>query len=638
MQDDRDNSRESPSTPEAVRAELQRRIAELARQGKELDRQDRRLSTARGLTFLLAAGGALTAAFQDASWLWLAVGVVAAGFVAFVVLHALVSSRQFETARRREMIDQGLARMAGTFRAPTKGRERVRGDRFIDPEHDYASDLDLFGPGSVFEQLNTCRTWPGESQLAAWLLRPASAAEVAARQRAVRELCRHGALREDLALEAGQASGTESDTAPAVRWAQGPAEAAVLRSKLVGAFAAASVAATVGLATLHAAGGPAFSQLWLVLLAVQLAVVLLLRRQLEPVIGPICERSQPLGRYHRVFALLERARFRDDRLEGLHERLRGATGRTASQELRRLESLVSFAAVRHNAFVYIPANALLLWDLWCARALERWRARCGADLEGWLEALGELEALSALATFAYEHPEYAFPEVLRGAPQLRARALGHPLIRPDRRVDNDVELGADPAAWMVSGSNMSGKSTFLRAVGVNAVLAQAGAPVCAASHEQSELAVHTCMRVDDSLEEGISRFYRELLKLKRVMDGLGAEGPPVLFLLDEILHGTNSRERNIGGRAIVRQLVEAGAVGLVSSHDLGLTSLEELTGRQVQNAHFTDQLVEGEMRFDYRLRPGPVATPNALRLMRKVGLPVDADGEANPVDGDPGRG
>jgi len=282
--------------------------------------------------------------------------------------------------------------------------------------------------------------------------------------------------------------------------------------------------------------------------------------------------------------------------------------------------------------------------VWCARALARWRQRCGPELAGWLRALGELEALCALATFAYEHPEYCWPKVGGDEPHLRARALGHPLIPPDRRVNNDLDLGDAPAGWMISGSNMSGKSTFLRAVGINAVLAQAGAPVCAQSLELCELSVRTCMRIDDSLEEGISRFYREVLRLKRVLDSLDEEGPPVLFLLDEILHGTNSRERNIGGRAIVKRLVDHGAIGLVSSHDLGLTSLEGLTDRRVRNAHFTDQLKNDQMCFDYRLRPGPVASPNALRLMRQVGIPVDfddqdhCDAEPVPVDGDPARG
>jgi DNA mismatch repair ATPase MutS len=320
--------------------------------------------------------------------------------------------------------------------------------------------------------------------------------------------------------------------------------------------------------------------------------------------------------------LLESHRFEDPHLSELQQALEPTRGVTASAAMKRLDSLAGLAALRHNALIYIVAELLLSWDVWCAFLLDRWRARYGARVDGWLEALSELEALAALATFADEHPGYAWPELAGDSPHFRAVALGHPLIVPPQRVVNDVTLDAEVAALMITGSNMSGKSTMLRSVGIAAVLAQAGGPVCAQQLALSPLRVITSMRVGDALDRGASRFYMEVRKLKRVVDELDGE-VPLLFLLDEVLHGTNSRERNIGAKAVVKHLVAHGAIGAVSSHDLGLVELESLTDGRVMNVHFEDHLEAGEMRFDYRMKAGPVSTSNALRLMREVGIRVE---------------
>jgi DNA mismatch repair ATPase MutS len=267
-----------------------------------------------------------------------------------------------------------------------------------------------------------------------------------------------------------------------------------------------------------------------------------------------------------------------------------------------------------------------MWDAHCALALRRWKARAGRRLRVWLETLAETEALASLAAFADEHPEFAWPE-LAAEPQLVATGLGHPLIAADRRVANDVRLASGGRALVITGSNMSGKSTLLRALGANVALAAAGAPVCAAALRVGPLRVATSMRIADSLEQGVSHFYAELRRLKQVIDwargaGGGGSDAPVLFLLDEILHGTNSRERIIGACGVVRELVAMGALGAVSTHDLGITALErELPGR-VENAHFEEQVRGDEMTFDYVLRPGIVQSSNALRLMRAVGIDV----------------
>jgi len=287
-----------------------------------------------------------------------------------------------------------------------------------------------------------------------------------------------------------------------------------------------------------------------------------------------------------------------------------------------LARIVGFVDARRNEVFRLFIAPLLLWDLHGALALVRWRRRVGGHVRGWLQAIGELEALASLAAFAFEHPGFAWPEPV-GQPMLEARSLGHPLIAADRRVGNDVRLPSGGRAVVVTGSNMSGKSTLLRAIGVNIVLARAGAPVCARGMSFGPMRVATSMRIEDSLSRGVSHFYAELQRLKQIVDwARESGGGPVLFLLDEILQGTNSRERVAGARGIVRELLSTGALGVVSTHDLGITALAEELSDRVENVHFEEQVSGTTMTFDYVLRPGVVQSSNALRLMRAMGLAI----------------
>jgi DNA mismatch repair ATPase MutS len=264
---------------------------------------------------------------------------------------------------------------------------------------------------------------------------------------------------------------------------------------------------------------------------------------------------------------------------------------------------------------------VLLWDLHLAYGLERWRSASGPALRRWLLAIGEMEALSSLAGFGYEHPEYVYPEFVVESPLFDAAGIAHPLLPLDGAVANDVNLGGGLHVLVVSGSNMSGKSTLLRTIGVNAVLAQAGAPVRANRLRLSPLAVGASIRIHDSLQSGESRFYAEILRLRQIV-AQASETPPVLFLIDEFLHGTNSHDRRIGAEAIVRGLVERGAIGLITTHDLALADIGESLGSRGANVHFEDHLEDGRMCFDYRMRPGIVRKSNAIALMRSVGLEV----------------
>jgi DNA mismatch repair ATPase MutS len=297
--------------------------------------------------------------------------------------------------------------------------------------------------------------------------------------------------------------------------------------------------------------------------------------------------------------------------------------------------LIGWLQARQNQIFALVA-ALLLWELQFAVVIERWRAAHNADvLRAWLETVGEVEALLALAGYAYEHPADPFPEILDRAEAgvervcFEGTGLGHPLLPEHVAVRNDLCLDASRRLYLVSGSNMSGKSTFLRTVGVNAVLALAGAPVRATHLKIAPLTLGASLRTQDSLQNGVSRFYAEVLRLRDIVERAAESGsdgtPPLLFLLDEILHGTNSHDRRVGAEAILRALLRHSASGLATTHDLALTGIADVSASSLPggvNVHFEDQMSDGKMTFDYRLRPGVVEKSNAIALMRAVGLEV----------------
>jgi DNA mismatch repair ATPase MutS len=290
--------------------------------------------------------------------------------------------------------------------------------------------------------------------------------------------------------------------------------------------------------------------------------------------------------------------------------------------MARLQRILGFLEARNNEVWRFFIGPLLLWDIHWVVALERWRIRAGKHVRPWLEAVGDTEALASLAGFAFDEPGYTFPEIDH-EPRFESTALGHPLIATGKRVSNDVALKGPGTALVITGSNMSGKSTLLRAIGVNAVLALAGAPVCARRLVLGPVRVAASMRVRDSLSEGVSRFYAEVRKLKAVLERARASRvPAALFLLDEVLHGTNSRERIIGARAILRELVRCGALGAISTHDLALGEIEPDLAGDAVNVHFEEQVAGDTMTFDYVLRPGVVKSSNALRIMQMVGIDV----------------
>ncbi|MGB8098776.1 MAG: mismatch repair protein, partial [Terracidiphilus sp.] len=441
--------------------------------------------------------------------------------------------------------------------------------------------------------------------------------EVLARQAAVRELGPKVKFREKLA-SCGEDVRAGVDPERLAAWGEsGP----VLTTMVT------RVAATVlGLAWLASLAAWPLYGTWLPLVLVSVANVAYAHRifsrwgrAAEAIEKAVAE----LRLLAEVLALFEREEFAATKLKELQAKVR-REGVAASRLIRRLARLADTIEGRHNLMVQL-IDPVLFFSAQFVFLAETWQRRYGRAIRVWLESAGELEALASLAAFAYEHPEYAFAEFAGEGPLFEAEELAHPLLLPGKAVGNDVRLDGGSQAMILSGPNMAGKSTFIRCIGVNAVLAQCGAPACARKLRMSPLRVAASICVLDSLSGGVSRFYAEIRRVKAIADM--AEGSvPVLFLLDELLSGTNSHDRLKGTEFVVGTLAGRRAIGVVSTHDLALTRIPEAMGVRAFNAHFEDRLAGDALVFDFRLRPGPVETSNALKLMRGIGLGVDNDG------------
>jgi hypothetical protein len=531
----------------------------------------------------------------------------AAAFLALLVIHARVLNANERLIRARRYYERGVSRLEGTWQGTGADGSRFAG------EHPYARDLDLFGSGSLFQLLATARTESGEETLADWLRAPADVAEVLSRQEAVAELRSRFDFRETLAVLAAEAhvsrTGALTSWASAVPVGLGPAHA-MLFAGCAAVTTALVIAMLVGWIT---------SVPLLVWLTVPGAVALLHRASTWSVIRRVDAAADDLSLLEALLAQLEREPFSAAKLVTLRGRLEGHA--TPSALIGRLRRYIAARDALRNEFVR-PFGLLLLVRSQAAVAIDRWHAAHRHSLAGWIAAIAEFEALASLATYSYEHPHDPFPVLTPGGPVFSAVGLAHPLLPELTTVRNDVALGGEsPHVLMVSGSNMSGKSTLLRAVGTNAVLALAGAPVRASQLTVSPVALGATIRVEDSLQQGHSRFYSEILRIRDIVQLTGGR-LPILFLLDEVLHGTNSHDRRIGAEAIVRALVGEGAIGLVTTHDLALTALADSPEVRAANVHFEDRIEDGRMVFDYRMRSGIVERSNALELMRAVGLKV----------------
>lgn len=541
---------------------------------------------------------------------WIAAPVIA--FVAVAIYHARVLRAKECAQRAAEVYRRGIARIEDRWGTQEKSGAGETGERFQDPHHVYAADLDLFGADSLFQLLSAARTRMGEETLAGWLLAPADVAEIRARHDAIRDLALRLDFREDLAV-LGEDARTGVHPDALIAWAESteslPRGAARVLAPLLslGTIAAAIAWLVWGFAL-------AFG----ILLVANGVVILWLRHRLEIILARTDRAFDDVELLEHIVERIEREGFASERLRTLVARLHSQTEQ-ASRAMKRLGLIVDMVRSRES-LILRTLDWPLLYSVNMGYVAEAWRKRHGGVVRPWLAAVGELEALVSLATYHFEHPDDIFPEFLTGLATLEVRGLGHPLLPNAACVRNDVQIAGEVRVLLVSGSNMSGKSTLLRSVGTSVVMAMAGAPVRASSMRLTPLQVGASIRINDSLHEGSSRFYAEVKRLRAILDLAGRE-PHLLFLLDEFLQGTNSQDRRIGAEGALSALVKRGAIGLTSTHDLALTAVSG-GNHWVHNVHFEDELAGGQMRFDYKLREGVVTKSNGLELMRAMGINV----------------
>ena len=483
--------------------------------------------------------------------------------------------------------------------------------------HPYAMDLDVFGRASLFQWLGPAATPAGSARLAGWLLAAAQPDEVLARQRAVTELARLEDWRERLAAHGILAAGARQIEIDAfLAWAQSPPTLSRAWQPVV-LVLTASIWVLGGL---HYAG-VVQGAFWLIPAVIGLILWFAMGHAIDGSFSRAGAGESALRRYASLFEHATAQRFESDALRDAQQRL-SAEGRSAPLCMRRFNRILGFSTLRYGAaMLHFPIQFLTLWDFHVMFALDRWRAHTGSRVRGWLEGLADIDALASLAAARFDNPEWCMPELDAG-PVYAARGLGHPLIPDERRVANDVTLGPPGTLLLVTGSNMSGKSTLLRSIGLNAVLAQAGGCACATSLRLPPSDLQTSIRVQDSLALGLSYFMAALARLKGVVDAAERPRPGrvLLYLLDEILQGTNSAERGIAVQGVARHLLAAGAIGAMTTHDLNLAAEEPLISAATL-VHFTETVDEdGGMRFDYRLLDGLATSRNALRLMRLIGI------------------
>ncbi len=576
------------------------RIAVFRTHEQSLQRQHIRLGYVRlalGIAFLFLL-------FPPRPWAW--IPLVASVIAAQV--HSGILKQLAATRRIIASYDHALARFEDRWAGSHPRTTRANVSQSL-----YAGDLDLFGPGSLFELLCNARTSLGEDALSAWLLKPANTATLLDRQASISELREKLSLREAFAAAPGPALATLDRDALA-RW--GERTETSLKQGLRW-LALALIVLTVGAAWLSYRIHEILPVT--LMFIINIALTFLNRKAFPTLFAEAQTAARALHAAAAILAIIEGERFIAQPLQQLQAKLHGGSA-SAAQAIARLASLSDWIQARSNDFVR-KLDPPLLYSLQLAFFVKKWKQQHGTKLGSWLEALGDFEALLSLAAYSYEHPQDTFPHFVAGPATFFATGLGHPLLSAATCVRNDVVLGDPTQILLISGSNMSGKSTLLRSVGVNAVLAFAGAPVRAYTLTISPLTLAASIQINDSLLAGRSRFYAEILRLRAITE-VSRTHPPLLFLIDELLAGTNSSDRFVGAQGVMKVLASNGGIGMFSTHDLALTALSGSASQITRNMHFEDIIENGHLRFDYKLLDGVVERSNGLALMRLIGLDV----------------
>ena len=585
----------------------------------------RRFANFRLLAFILLGASVWWTATSGSTDRFLPALATAAALTGFAILVSFSSRAHASVTRLERLIsitEEGVHRVERDWSALEQ-----RPWASVPLSHPYATDLDVFGDASLAQLFPPLSVAPGRTTLTSWLLGAAAPAELVLRQQAIEELKNRVELRDELILHTERINISAARLGAFEKWS----------GTIVDEFGGAGVSAltvVIPLATLLLAVAQGLGILgqayWLIPIAIGGLLTLRFRKRLRTALSEVQGQRNVLRGYADVASLMSDETLHSILLVILRAQL--GTGETgAEHRMRTLEKLSDNTDVRLSPMLHFIVQALGLWDFHVVRMLNHWKRAGGNNVADWMSAIGVFESLSALATLAYDNPEWVFPTIDETIPiQVDALSLGHPLLGAKNRVANDVTVGPPGTLVLITGSNMAGKSTLLRAIGLNVVLAQCGSVVCASRMSLPPVALYTSIRVQDSLERGVSYFMAELERLKLVVDAASeirvGGNTTLLFLLDEILHGTNSAERTIAARHVLARLIESGAIGAVTTHDLALADTPELAGI-AKHVHFQEEFSRAAdgtptMRFDYRLRPGKAESSNALKLLELVGLSV----------------
>ncbi|MBY0478618.1 MAG: hypothetical protein K2Q24_13305 [Chitinophagaceae bacterium] len=489
------------------------------------------------------------------------------------------------------------------------------GTEFYKDEHPYAGDLDIFGRASLYQYINRTYSQQGNQLLADWLSAPSSPQIIQARQHAAKELMQQTNWRQELQAHGSSSTITITTEKKMEEWLK---ENNQFIDKKIWhlirfIFPVIATGTLIGF-MFDIITYQRFLQALLVFTLIAFAItrmIVPLYRKLNKITGQMEVLSNSI-------ACIEQAEFKDPLLVELKHQFHSGSNK-ASLQILQLKNIFNRFDYRLNPVVFIPLNIFLLWDLQQVLQLEKWKQKNNQQINHWFDALAQLEALNSIATLAFNHPHWSFPQLKTDEPLFIAEQLGHPLIDEQKNVLNDFSTTGKEQINLITGSNMAGKSTFLRSIGVNMVLAGMGSPVCAKKLTVTPLKVMSSMRIKDNLEESTSTFYAELKKLKQIIDAVN-NNEPVFILLDEILRGTNSNDRHTGSKALIKQLLHHKATGILATHDLELANLANEFPAGIHNYHFDVQVNADELFFDYQLKRGICQSMNASILMRKIGI------------------
>jgi len=604
--------------------QLDKQIARLRRRETVLNEISRKYWNVRRIIFFFGALLALVfCSFSGRTAGWVVAVVLGLVFLIVTILHNRVRDSLLRNSLLTEIKQMHIARIHLDW-------DRIpHGDPSTPvPGHPFETDLDITGERSLHRLIDCAVTKEGSERLKSWFLNARPDAQlIKRRQSLVQELKNHYVFRDKLQLlsavariNTGQSRQRSLwDSSKLVEWI----ERGDRKGSLLPTVIFLSILAALNIACIVLAIFKLIPPIWPITFLIYAGAMIIKQPRIRNAWDDLHELEKTLTHFKVVFAYLESRKCQNT--PGLAEICAPFVDKNKrpSNKIRRLGWLAAALGLRTNPILWGLVHVFVPWSFYFTYWLELVKAEIARQLPRWLDAWHELEALNSLANFAYLNPHYEFPELVAAADKIAARGLGHPLLQPERKVCNDFELDHDRRIVILTGSNMAGKSTFLRTIGVNLVLAYAGAPVNAEHLETSLFRIFTCIKVSDSVQDGLSYFYAEVKRLQALLAAGEMDDPlPVLFLIDEIFRGTNSRERLIGSRSYIRRLAHGRSVGLVATHDLELIKLaDNIEG--VVNQHFREEVRDGRMVFDYRLRSGPCPTTNALTIMRLEGLPVE---------------